>query len=212
MMPNYIYLHGFASSPQSVKAKDLQNRFAQLSHTLQIPDLNQGNFTHLTLTRQMKQVETELLTTSCSVTIIGSSFGGLTAAWLGQAHSQIERLVLLAPAFGFLSHWLPRLGKEQVQQWRDQGFLSIYHSGEEKMLPLSYHFAEDAAQYRETEIQRPIPTLIIHGKSDEVIPIQSSIDFAANRPWVELVKVESDHSLMNVTNQIWQAICQFCQL
>jgi len=211
-MHQFIYLHGFASSPQSKKAQDLCDRFTQLNIPLTIPDLNQGDFTHLTLTRQLRQIETEFLTTSQPVTLIGSSFGGLTAAWLGQTHPAVERLVLLAPAFGFLSHWMPRLGYEQMQQWKDEGFLPVYHHGAEKMLPISYGFAEDAAEYREVEIQRQVPTLIIHGTQDEVIPLQASIDFASTRPWVELIQLESDHSLQDKSEEIWQAIAEFCDL
>lgn len=211
-MHQFIYLHGFASSPQSAKAKDLRDRFAQLQIPLTVPDLNQGDFTHLTLTRQLQQVEAELPQDSSPVTLIGSSFGGLTAAWLGQTQPQVERLVLLAPAFGFLAHWMPRLGYEQMQQWKNEGFLSVYHYGTEKMVPISYNFAEDAAQYRETDIQRSVPTLIIHGTNDEVIPLQASIDFASSRPWVKLMELDSDHGLHNVRDTIWQAIAEFCQL
>lgn len=211
-MHQFIYLHGFASSPQSMKAKDLCDRFTQRHLSLAIPDLNQGNFTHLTLTRQLRQVETEFLTTGQPVTLIGSSFGGLTAAWLGQTHPEVERVILLAPAFGFLSHWITRLGYQQMQQWKDEGFLPVYHYGEEKMLPISYGFAEDAAQYRETEIQREVPTLIVHGTQDEVIPLQASLDFASTRPWVKLIQLDSDHSLRDKSEEIWQAIVEFCQL
>ncbi len=211
-MPHYIYLHGFASGPQSAKARDLSDRFANRGITISVPDLNQGDFTHLTLTRQLQQVEAELPQVSTPVTLIGSSFGGLTAAWLGQTQPQVERLVLLAPAFGFVAHWLPRLGYEQVQQWKNEGFLPVYHYGEEKMLPISYRFAEDAAQYRESELQRPVPTLILHGKHDEVIPFESSVEFAKTRPWVKLIEVNSDHALTNVGDQIWQSICEFCGL
>lgn len=211
-MYQFIYLHGFASSPQSAKATDLSDRFAQLNIPLAVPDLNQGDFTHLTLTRQLEQVESEFLIDPKPVTLIGSSFGGLTAAWLGQTHPEIERLVLLAPAFGFLSHWMPRLGYEQMQQWKSEGFLPVYHHGAEKMLPISYGFAEDAAQYRESDIQREVPTLILHGTNDEVIPLEASVDFASSRPWVKLIQLDSDHGLRDVTDDVWQAIVEFCQL
>jgi pimeloyl-ACP methyl ester carboxylesterase len=209
---HYIYLHGFASSPKSAKAIDLSDRFSRLNIPIAIPDLNQEDFTHLTLTRQLLQVEALLPIGESSVTIIGSSFGGLTAAWLAQKHLQIQRLILLAPAFGFLSHWLPKLGETQVQQWKESGFLSVYHYGEDQMLPLSYQFIEDAAQYREDEIQRLVPTLILHGVDDDVIPIAASAHFAASRPWVTLMKLNSDHALVNVSEEIWRAICKFCQV
>src|SRR5688572_7467401 len=104
--PHYIYLHGFASSPRSAKAQDLRDRFQSLGIELTIPDLNHPDFTHLTLTRQLEQVVALLPADATPVTLIGSSFGGLTAAWAAQTHPQIQRLVLLAPAFQFLDHWL----------------------------------------------------------------------------------------------------------
>lgn len=206
----YIYLHGFASSPKSAKAQDISDRFAKIQTKLKIPDLNAGDFSHLTITRQLTQVAAEFPDNS-PVTLIGSSLGGLTSAHLGQQYQQVQRLVLLAPAFGFLSHWLPKLGNEQMQRWQQEKYLMVDHYGEQRSLPLSYNFVTDAAQYRGELLQRPIPTLILHGKNDEVIPIAASREFARSRPWVELVELDSDHALGNVMKEIWQAICLFCQ-
>ena len=208
----YIYLHGFASSPQSAKAQDISKRFAQIHTQLTIPDLNTGGFSGLTITRQIQQVAALFPDDSVPVTLIGSSLGGLTAAHLAQQYSQVQRLVLLAPAFAFLSHWLPKLGEEAIQRWQQEGNYPVYHYGEGKTLPLSYNFVTDAAQYQEDSLQRPIPTLILHGKQDEVIPITASRDFARYRPWVELVELDSDHALGNFMEEIWQAISLFCQL
>ena len=210
--PRYIYLHGFASSPRSTKAKDLRDRFQALGIELAVPDLNQPNFTDLTLTRQLQQVSALLPTDGTPVTLIGSSFGGLTAAWAAQQHTQIQGLVLLAPAFQFLEHWLPRLGAEQVQRWQAEQYLSVYHYGEGRSLLLSYDFIHDAAQYSEVQLQRPIPTLVLHGQADDVIPIQASRQFATSRPWVKLSELDSDHTLTNVSSQIWAAIQAFCLL
>lgn len=209
---DYIYLHGFASSPHSAKAKYLRDRFRSRQLQLHIPDLNQSNFSALTLTRQLHQIEAVLPPDSTPVTILGSSFGGLTAAWLGQRQPRVQRLVLLAPAFQFLDHWLPQLGAEQLETWRTQGYYPVYHYGEGRSLPLSYEFVRDNQQYREDQIQRPVPTLILHGRRDEVIPIAASRRFAAARPWVQLIAFDSDHTLASVMGQIWQAIQEFCQL
>ncbi|BAY33913.1 hypothetical protein NIES2107_58170 [Nostoc carneum NIES-2107] len=211
-MNYFIYLHGFASSPHSAKAQDISDRFAQIGIKLTIPDLNAGDFSHLTITRQINQIAAEFPADSAPVTLIGSSLGGLTAAHLGQKYSQVQSLVLLAPAFGFLSHWLPKLGDEQVQRWEQQKYLMVDHYGEKRSLPLSYDFVTDAQQYQEAVLQRPIPTLILHGKNDEVIPITASREFTISRPWVNLVELDSDHALGNVMAEIWQAIHLFCQL
>lgn len=210
--PSYIYLHGFASSPLSAKALYVRDRFSSLDIPLSIPDLNQGDFSGLTLTRQFQQVAAEFPADGMPVTLIGSSLGGLTSAWVAQKYPQVQRLVLLAPAFGFLSHWLAKLGEEQLQRWQTEQFLSVYHYGEKRSLPLNYQFVLDAAQYQDEQLQRPIPTLILHGREDEVIPISASREFATQRPWVELIELESDHALVNVLPEIWQAIQIFCQL
>jgi len=209
---HYIYLHGFASGPKSAKAKAISDRFAKIHTQLKIPDLNADNFSQLTITRQINQVAAEFLDNSAPVTLIGSSLGGLISAHLGQQYQQVQRLIVLAPAFGFLSHWLPKLGDEAVKRWQNEKYFTVYHHGEGRSLPLSYNFVIDAQQYQEDLLQRQIPTLILHGIKDEVIPITASRDFAKARPWVELIELDSDHALGNVTTEIWQAIRLFCQL
>lgn len=209
----WIYLHGFASSPASTKAVYLRECLAALQISLEVPNLNQDDFSHLTITRQIAQIEAMLPESEESVTLIGSSLGGLTSAWLGQHHPQVQRLVLLAPAFGFLSHWLPTLTPAQRQQWQTEGYLPIYHYGEGRSLPLHYQFVEDARQYHQAEqLTRPIPTLILHGQQDETIPIQASREYANERAWVHLQELDSDHTLGNVMPGIWQTIQEFCQL
>lgn len=222
-LPNdssYIYLHGFASSPDSAKAKYFRDRFSSLGIDLKTPDLNQNNFSGLTLTRQLRQIETEFLQTQSpaekvknlgGVTIIGSSFGGLTAAWLAQRQLSVKQIVLLAPAFDFLSHWLPMLGQQQLEKWQSEKYLPVYHYGEQREVPLNYQFVADMAQYPEEKLMRSVPTLIVHGLHDTIIPIQASRNFADNRPWVQLMELEDDHSLGNVLGEIWEAMQKFCQ-
>ena len=206
----YIYLHGFASSPDSAKARFIRDRFVEKQISLSVPDLNQNNFSELTLTRQIRQVSQEF--SDVPVTLIGSSLGGLTAAWLGEKYPQIERLVLLAPAFGFLSHYLTRLGPEAVQHWQESGFLSVYHYSEKRSLPLSYQFVLDSQNHSDHALRRSIPTLILHGQQDEVIPLTASREYAQSRSWVELIELDSDHGLGDALPEIWSKIQVFCDL
>ena len=202
----YIYLHGFASSPDSIKAQALKALLAAENIPLIIPDLNQDDFYHLTLTRQIQQVSTYLDNQATPVILIGSSFGGLTAAWLGEKYSQVKQLILLAPAFKFFPLLLQNLSQTTLNNWERTGQLSVYHYGAKKELPLSYQFLLDGQNYDETLLKRPLPTLIFHGKNDEVIPIESSYDYAQNRVWVKLVEFESDHGLTDMIPDIWRQI------
>jgi uncharacterized protein len=122
----YIYLHGFASSPQSNKAKYFCDRFAENNLNLNVLDLNQGDFSNLTLTRQIEQTLAAFPDPNTSITLIGSSFGALTCAWVAQKSSQVKNLILLAPAFGFPQSWHSKLAPHQIKQWSESGILSVY--------------------------------------------------------------------------------------
>ena len=204
----YIYLHGFASNPQSAKAVFLSDRLSSVNINLQVPDLNQNDFSHLTISRQIFQIKA-LFKPGESITLIGSSLGGLTAAFLAQYHPQVEKIILLAPAFDFLTNWLAKLGKDEIEKWEWERYREIYHYGEKKMLPLHYDFLTDATEYKEKKLRRQVPTLIIHGIKDEIINIESSIKFAQDRPWVKLIETDSDHSLGNKLDLIAEEILNF---
>lgn len=205
-MTKYIYLHGFASSPQSKKAQYLRDRFGEININLDIIDLNAGNFSELTLTRQIEQTKSAFPRDDSPVTIIGSSFGGLTAAWLAEKYPRVQRLILLAPAFGFPNSWLTKLGEDKIEQWQKSGYLSVYHYGEKREIPLNYQFLTDIQQYDESKLTRVVPTLILHGKKDDVIPIEASRNYVRQHPGVKLIELESDHTLTDVMREIWQAI------
>jgi len=211
-MTAYIYLHGFASSPQSSKAIYLRDRFAEINLNLEVLDLNQGDFTHLTLTRQIQQTVDAITNSETPITLIGSSFGGLTSAWVAQQQFQVENLILLAPAFGFPQSWYSRLSSGQMEQWRDSGYLNIYHYGMGREIPLNYQFLEDANNYPLSGLRRSLSTMIIHGINDDVVPIKVSRDYANQHPEVQLIELDSDHGLNDAQEKIWQLIKIFLDL
>ncbi|ERN39781.1 putative esterase [Rubidibacter lacunae KORDI 51-2] len=206
-----IYLHGFASSPNSRKARYLCDRLRTLGIEAIVPDLNQGDFTHLTLTRQLEQVSALMCSLPDSpILLFGSSFGGLTAAWLAQQHARIERLILLAPAFDFLQHFSSWLDAEQLQRWQATGTIAVHHYGEGRSLPLHFGFIQDLQLYDERKLTRSLPTLILHGRHDDTIPLQSSRDYIGTHPEeAHLIELDSDHALGDVLPEVWEAISGF---
>lgn len=198
----WFYLHGLASSPQSRKAQLLCDRLREQGQVLHRIDLNLGGFSQLTVSRQIRQVSA-LIARESRAALVGSSLGGLTAAWVAQKNLNVERLFLLAPAFGFPDCWLT---PAQLQHWQDSGYRDVYHYGEGRSLPLHYHFVEDARRYRSQGLTRPVPTTIIHGIHDEIIPIESSRNYAQTRPWVHLIEVDSDHALTHLDRHFWQSL------
>jgi pimeloyl-ACP methyl ester carboxylesterase len=124
-MAHCLYLHGFASGPGSHKAAWLGTHLARHGVELEVPDLNAGDFSHLTLTRQMAVLDALLAGEPGPVTLIGSSFGGYLAALLAEQDPRVERLVLLAPAFGFGALLESLFGAETMARWQRDGSLQL---------------------------------------------------------------------------------------
>jgi len=207
-----VYLHGFASGPGSRKGRYFARRLAELGIALALPDLNAPTFENLTLSTQLAVIDRTLADTAGPVTLIGSSLGGLLSVLQAIRDRRVERLVLLAPAFRFVERWSARLGDEAIRQWRSRGTLSVYHYGLREERTLGVAFLEDAARYDEEQLVRPLPTLLLHGRQDEVIDPASSIAFAASRPWVTLKLLDTDHGMESALDILWQETAAFLDL
>src|SRR5437879_2958276 len=140
-----IYLHGFASGPMSSKAQFFRRRFEELGVEMRIPDLSEGNFEGLTISGQLRVIESTAA--GEDVQLIGSSMGGYLAALYAARHPEVSRVALLAPAFGFARRWPLKLGKEALAEWRRTGWLPIYHYGDKVESRVGYGLLEDAGQY-----------------------------------------------------------------
>jgi len=98
-----VYLHGFASSPESGKARFFAGKFRELGVPFAAPQLDEGNFEGLTISGQLGVVEKAV--GGEPVVLMGSSLGGYIAALYAARNVQVEKLVLLAPAFHFPTRW-----------------------------------------------------------------------------------------------------------
>lgn len=217
-MGNYqhLYLHGFASSPKSTKALYFQQRYQEIHTPLTIMDFNQPDFTNLSLSRQIDQVTNIILEKSSThkpqYILIGSSFGGLTASWVAtQNPDKIKALILLAPAFNFATHLRNMVTEDTLLQWQTEGYFSVYHYGDNQQNSLNYQFWTDLLSYDESLISHSIPTLIFHGVNDETIPLQSTHNYVQSNPNAILKELDSDHSLNNCLDDIWQDLKLFLE-
>jgi pimeloyl-ACP methyl ester carboxylesterase len=202
----FIYLHGFASGPGSKKAAFFRKRFAELGIGLEVPDLAEGDFGRLTLTGQLRVIERA--SRGEAVTLIGSSMGGYLAALYAARHSEVEKLVLLAPAFCFLKRWSATVGPAALERWRASGTLEVFNYAEGRQVPLGYPLIEDARQYEDyPDVGQPV--LIFHGENDAAVPVEYSQEFAKRHPQVKLHVLNSDHELLNVLDDMWMETSAF---
>ncbi len=208
----YFYLHGFASGPGTAKGQYYRARFAEHGRSLILPDLNDGDFEHLTLTRQLAVIHKALGNSPEPVTLLGSSLGGLLAVLTAVEDERVQKLVLLAPAFQFFARWSASASPDFLQAWEAARYTEVFHHGYRKICRLHYDILMDAAQYDEESLVRPVPTLILHGTKDNVVPYRLSETFSATRPWVKLVLMDSDHQLTDILEALWQKTASFLKM
>jgi uncharacterized protein len=206
-MTRVVYLHGFASSPQSGKAQFFRRKFAERGVSMEILRLDEGRFEELTISGQLRVIERAV--GDGPAVLIGSSLGGYLAALYANRHSaQVEKLVLLAPAFQFPRRWTERYSDQDWERWKREGSTPVFHYGDGRERRLGYQLVEDAAQF-EDEPEFPQPALILHGVGDSVVPAEISRAYAARRSNSKLVLFESGHELTDVLEPMWLEILNF---
>ena len=213
-----VYLHGFASSPQSSKARFFAGKFAEAGVAFDAPLLDRGEFSNLTVSGQMLVINDavaahrEKLAKGEPLVLMGSSLGGYLAGLYAERHPKaVDRLVLIAPAFGFLPRWRERLSAQEIEKRKREGSIPIYHYGSKTEQRLGYRFLEDAAQY-EAAPNFHQRALILHGTEDNVVPCQVSHDFALEHTRVRLALFKSGHELTDVLEGLWQETSGFLEI
>lgn len=204
-----VYLHGFASSPQSGKAQFFRERFADRGIAVEIPQLDEGNFAGLTITGQLGVIERTVA--DRPAILMGSSLGGYLAALFASRSMAVEKLILMAPAFAFPRRWRERYSREEMERWQQLGTAQVFHYGYQQEIPLGYQLVEDSLQY-EDDPDFGQPALVLHGIHDEVVPVEISKVYAARHPNVTLRLLDSGHELTDRLEEMWTETAVFLGL
>ena len=195
-----LYLHGFASSPDSAKGLAVAAHLGQRARPIAVERLNlrQPSFEHLRGTAMIHHVETAMA--GDDAVLIGSSLGGWVAMRVAERNPCVKQLILLAPAIGLAAGWKRRL-PTSVARWRQTGWLAVEDHALGGMGRVDIGFLDDMDGL---DADGPpvvgVPTLILHGRRDDVVPIAGSYawqaeQWRAGRDHVELVEVDDDHQL-----------------
>ena len=208
-----LYLHGFASSPQSSKATFLRARFQERGVQVETPDLNLPDFSTLTVSRMLGQVDAALTRLEPEpVVLVGSSLGGFVAVHTAARHpDRVKALVLLAPALDFGPATVSDIGPQglSLSDWKRAGTVDVFHYSYGRPMPIHYELFEDASRYDATSVTVSMPILIFQGRFDESVDPASVEAWSRVRPNVELHLLDDDHQLSRSFDYMWKEIDRF---
>ncbi|HVH45573.1 MAG TPA: YqiA/YcfP family alpha/beta fold hydrolase [Labilithrix sp.] len=199
--PRFIYLHGFASSPGSTKAKAFRAWGERHGISVDVLDLRVPSFEHLLFSAMEARVKEAIDAAGgarARAVLIGSSLGGLTAARVAEADPRVCALFLMAPAFELASRWEARIGKQAWSTWRTSGFLEVDDYASRQKARVHWGFVDELAQIdaaRGAFSDVRVPTRIVHGTRDSVVDIELSRAWSKGKRFVELVELDDGHEL-----------------
>lgn len=206
----YAYLHGLGSSPQSRKGVALARAFAGRGLTLERPDLNRPSFALLDHGAMLAALDAMDEMDARQPhgppwRLVGSSLGGwLAARWAELRPDRVDRLVLLCPGFDLAERWPEVVGAEQMARWQRDGVLALADASG-NLVDVHWGFMESARR-QPGRPEVPCPTLILHGVHDEIVPIEHSRRYAAQRPHVRLIELDDDHALAATIERVTEEI------
>jgi pimeloyl-ACP methyl ester carboxylesterase len=208
-----FYLHGFASSARSSKAAFFAAKLRATGIELETPDLNEPDFSTLTITRMVDQVGRAMGPGPEPAVLIGSSLGGFVAVQVALRHpDRVTRLVLLAPALDFGGNRMRSLGDIGLDEWKRRNRLDIFHYGYGRMMPVHYELYEDARRYDCVNAALRMPIQVFQGHRDDAVDPASVQRWSRARPSVELHMLDDDHQLTASVEYIWDEMKRFLGL
>jgi pimeloyl-ACP methyl ester carboxylesterase len=164
---------------------------------LTVPDLEGGDFKHLTISRQLAIIEKTMDSFPDSFfALIGSSMGGYLAALTAQIRPNVKGAYLMCPGFNFVTRWRSSM-EEEIQRTGESRLIRVFNYRYAKTMELDIGLFEDAEKWEGMEYEKPVPTRIVHGIHDDTVDIVESRNFAQKYPWTTLKEVNSDHGLLS---------------
>jgi pimeloyl-ACP methyl ester carboxylesterase len=210
--PLFLYLHGFASGPDSGKGRAVATHYEARGTQVRRLDLRRPSMDHLRLSAMIAHVKGEIGGPRDRAVLFGSSLGGLTAARVAEGDPRVCALVLLAPAFRLIERWAKRMGEKAWRAWQESNVLETPDYAHGGMARVDYEFADEAARIDAAGGGWPdvrVPTLIVQGARDDVVDPNLSREWSRGKRHVRLVEVDDGHELGASVSRILEEADRF---
>lgn len=182
-----LFITGFLSKRWGTKSKALaqwceENGWGFCCYDVRGFGDSEGKFTAYTLSdwiADAREVIT-MLRSGPPLTIVGNSLGGWIAWLMAREFEQIERLILIAPAFNMMGVRAESIPAERRRAWQNEGRMPWDDDPLHKDWPLSWKWVEESEAYWKSSFDRfrHVKTTILHGLQDTAISPECSRRFA----------------------------------
>jgi hypothetical protein len=182
-----------------------------------LPDLNVPNFRELSARGAVEVAAEAIRALSAPERIVvGSSFGAFVALHaLGELAGDPTRwctkLVLLAPALNPWDPKSPLITTEIARTWREKGVLPLSYYPEQCEVPVHVKFLEELEDLGVPPRALALPTLVVHGRHDEVVHVSQSEQYAASNSHARLELMNDSHELMTSPDTLVAILTEFIE-
>lgn len=202
--PAAVFVHGYRSDKNSIKAKRLSELLPEKGIAFFAIDMSgrgesEGRFEDTTVTQYIDDLKCAIdcllgleQIESGKIAVIGNSLGGLVALQEAAKDKRTKFLVLISPVPYFPTKKTDEYSPERVKEWKEKGYAFTKSKRLGKM-KINYSFYEDGMKYRDYSVYEniEIPALIIHGTEDASVPISFSRELVKHLKNARLLVVES---------------------
>lgn len=186
---NILYLHGFRSSPQSMKARLMATLFARTEHRFICPLLPASPASAMDLAREFIEDRGDA---ARDWAVIGSSLGGYYATYLAERYGC--RAALLNPAV-----------RPDLDLGAHVGLLTAFHSDEP--FEFKQEYLDELAALRVERITQPERYFLLAATGDEVLDWRHMRDHYLGAK--QRIIDGSDHSIGEFADYVDQ-VALFC--
>ncbi len=188
-----VFVHGFRGrckdgpKPLALAEALTKKGFVFLRFDFSNIGESEGNFENTTITQYVDDLRCAIdfvlkigFVEKDRISLVGSSLGGLVATILATKDKRVKSLVLSSPVAS-LDLCTGEL-KDLMKKCKENGYVYINLVSANKYCKLNYTFYQDYLKYNGIELAKKIdiPTLILHGDKDDIVPLEGSKEILKN--------------------------------
>lgn len=183
-----VFCHGFASVRGGEKATALRGRVRDAGLSYLAFDArghgdSEGTLREFTFSAFLEDLDAILAGPGAAfarVVLVGASLGGAAALHrAAREDARVAGCAAIAPGLGFAQRLVAALPPEELAAWRRRGVRRVRNAWVD--VELGYAFVADGLAYRTEDLAARLraPALLLHGSEDEVVPVATTLGFAA---------------------------------